>query len=489
MFTNNTLAMNAVFAAIQNDEEVVFGAGSYYIDDTITIRNWCKIRTTALSNALFTGNIFFGGSGKVCFDIETEVINIIDLGFRSVSSDGNTAITLHRTSSGGTVLENINDCRLTRIWIASFSTGISNTSGFQGNHINNCTIEGCSVVGMQFINDPSITNYSFANNIISNNRFFVNLLDIKVDGDFTSFGASAQFGNIISNNIFDRGDGTVTSIDLGAGMVTTDISNNSFSECSSNAIRATGQLCLNISGNTYTKIGKDAINLTDCDQLVINGEVINQSNRRKDESLNGLPPHSLSLPAITLDNCNGTVDVRTFSEASFLKNNYVIDCTNGSDVSIGDMNGQSFTVKPYNNSSSVVRAHLSGTFTPKVGASSVDGSHTYSNQIGTFTLDGETLTIDVRVTLTAKDGAMAGTVQMKGLPTIEPSGSGILAQESILAGYARTLTFSKNTVAYLKTFNLDFVVLREWDSSGFSDLTSTAIQATTTISFTGSYVV
>jgi len=86
-----------------------------------------------------------------------------------------------------------------------------------------------------------------------------------------------------------------------------------------------------------------------------------------------------------------------------------------------------------------------GTWTPTIGADSVDGTHTYSQQQGTYTKVGRLVTVQCVVVMTSKGGTVAGSVQIVGLPFT--SFSTMLAMGTV--GYFANLT---NNVVMLKAY-------------------------------------
>lgn len=59
-----------------------------------------------------------------------------------------------------------------------------------------------------------------------------------------------------------------------------------------------------------------------------------------------------------------------------------------------------------------------GTWTPVIAGASTAGAHTYTNQLGRYTLNGSVCMAQFRVTINAKDGAMAGGVIITGWPFV-----------------------------------------------------------------------
>lgn len=84
-----------------------------------------------------------------------------------------------------------------------------------------------------------------------------------------------------------------------------------------------------------------------------------------------------------------------------------------------------------------------GTWTPVLAGSSTPGTQTYGEQVGRYVRAGNMLFVTFRITLSAKDGATAGSMRITGLPFIYPSAftNGIAA---VSIGQWGVITFPAN---------------------------------------------
>ena len=71
-----------------------------------------------------------------------------------------------------------------------------------------------------------------------------------------------------------------------------------------------------------------------------------------------------------------------------------------------------------------------GTWTPTIGADGVDGTHTYSNQLGAYTKVGRLVTVQCFVAMATKGGTISGSVQIIGLP-FSASGAAFIQTASV----------------------------------------------------------
>lgn len=77
-----------------------------------------------------------------------------------------------------------------------------------------------------------------------------------------------------------------------------------------------------------------------------------------------------------------------------------------------------------------------GSWTPTLGAATVNGVHTYSTQIGRWSRRGNQVFITGSITISAKDAAISGNLAIKGLPFVPENvtGMGTTANVSIFGG-------------------------------------------------------
>lgn len=92
----------------------------------------------------------------------------------------------------------------------------------------------------------------------------------------------------------------------------------------------------------------------------------------------------------------------------------------------------------------------SGTWTPTIAGTATAGSHTYTRQIGRYTKIGTLVYVIFYVTINAKDGTMAGNVQIAGLPFTTKNASNVLQAGSI-ASWGSLATAMVNVSIYTNT--------------------------------------
>ena len=93
--------------------------------------------------------------------------------------------------------------------------------------------------------------------------------------------------------------------------------------------------------------------------------------------------------------------------------------------------------------------YAEGSWTPTVRGSTTAGTQTYTTQVGRYVRIGNSVTAHARVTMSAKDGATAGDVQIAGLPFTARNVSGLtptcalgsIASLTLTAGYFEFLAF------------------------------------------------
>lgn len=129
-----------------------------------------------------------------------------------------------------------------------------------------------------------------------------------------------------------------------------------------------------------------------------------------------------------------------------------------------------------------------GTFTPTIDDGTVR-SNTYSTQIGKYTKVGNTVTIKIALTLTAKDGAFVGLLtRVANLPFAEGSLSGTAMTIARISNI--TASANKAAITAATLVGGAFVYLYEFQSGGsFTYLPAEAISNTTTIYIAGTYFI
>lgn len=85
----------------------------------------------------------------------------------------------------------------------------------------------------------------------------------------------------------------------------------------------------------------------------------------------------------------------------------------GAAITVGQLDASDIT----NFSATSLSDYAAGTWTPKFGGSSVDGTHTYNIQFGSYVKIGKLVIISFWINVTVKDGTVAGTyLQLINLP-------------------------------------------------------------------------
>lgn len=124
-----------------------------------------------------------------------------------------------------------------------------------------------------------------------------------------------------------------------------------------------------------------------------------------------------------------------------------------------------------------------GIFTPTIKGSTTAGAHTYSQQQGKYTKIGNQVFFSLNIIITAKDGTMAGGVQIGGLPFAQS----IVPYESISIGSINiNMTDTAKSVGGLIAGS-NISLYEFFDNANTVALPSTAILATTQIRCSGVY--
>jgi hypothetical protein len=130
----------------------------------------------------------------------------------------------------------------------------------------------------------------------------------------------------------------------------------------------------------------------------------------------------------------------------------------------------------------------SSTWTPVIAGASTAGTQSYSNQIGRYTRINNLIMLWGRVTMTAKDGATAGNFTITGLPFASvnitglefPVSIGFAGNVDVTAGKVIAATIAPNSTA---------ITMNEiGDNAAYAALGAAAIQATTDVSFSATYL-
>lgn len=130
-------------------------------------------------------------------------------------------------------------------------------------------------------------------------------------------------------------------------------------------------------------------------------------------------------------------------------------------------------------------------WTPVIQGSTTPGTQTYSAQKGYWIREGSKISVWGTITLTAKDAATAGNLRIGGLP-IAPAASytGMIFPCSL--GEIDFLSLSASKISHSAVFSLGntYISLIETASNAAAtNLPAGNLQATTTITFSGSYLV
>ena len=133
---------------------------------------------------------------------------------------------------------------------------------------------------------------------------------------------------------------------------------------------------------------------------------------------------------------------------------------------------------------------VQGTWTPTLQGSSVAGSNTYGVQVGSWFREGDYLMIQCSITLTATDGAMAGSLRIGGLPFSIPSAITAGIHAISIARYGRfTLTANYTQLTLQLGTNKTFMEFVENANNGLPelDLNVSAISNLSRVIFSGRF--
>lgn len=124
-----------------------------------------------------------------------------------------------------------------------------------------------------------------------------------------------------------------------------------------------------------------------------------------------------------------------------------------------------------------------GTFTPTIKGSTTAGTHTYSQQQGKYTKIGNQVFFSLNVIITAKDGTMAGGVQIGGLPFAQNNAP---YESTSIGSININMTDTAKSVGGIITGS-NISLYEFFDNANTVALPSTAILATTQIRCSGVY--
>ena len=125
-----------------------------------------------------------------------------------------------------------------------------------------------------------------------------------------------------------------------------------------------------------------------------------------------------------------------------------------------------------------------GTFTPVFAGSSTAGSNTYSSQVGAYKVINNVCFFQINIQMTTKDAAMAGNVQIGGLPF--PVGAS--ASASATVGYKAAITTALNSLSTLSNPGTNFIRLGQFSAgTDWADLAVATLANASAINLTGFY--
>lgn len=131
-----------------------------------------------------------------------------------------------------------------------------------------------------------------------------------------------------------------------------------------------------------------------------------------------------------------------------------------------------------------------GTFTPTIAGDSTAGTQTYVVQVGRYTRIGNRVYFNIRIVLSAKDAATAGSLIVAGLPfTSNNTSSNFHAVAVSNIGFITMTALYTQITAHIEP-NLTYISLGQVGSNNaFSYLQASAFAANTRIALSGHYEV
>jgi hypothetical protein len=132
-----------------------------------------------------------------------------------------------------------------------------------------------------------------------------------------------------------------------------------------------------------------------------------------------------------------------------------------------------------------------GTWTPTIGASTTNGTHTYSTQYGAYYKDGRFVIAWGAVTLSAKDAAIVGNLRLNGFPFTSDSTSAALFSMAVGAQGSFDLNAAGGYTALGGHMgnSATFVSLLEMgDNVAVANLTAVDLSASSVLRFTHFYL-
>ena len=253
-----------------------------------------------------------------------------------------------------------------------------------------------------------------------------------------------------------------------------------------------------------------------CDGLTVVGCVSDHNSALgpSDGTVNG----SKLYDGFRFSNCNGITATLTVTERFYISNGtrshaygvYLNTCTNAC-ISVGAYNVENpYHLYPgttedltnptnntiivngkYVNSTNVdALTYASGSWTPVVGSAGGSTAHTYTTQVGRWTLNGRELTAHFRCVINTLDGsAPAGAVRITGLPVASSNISGMFFIGSCFYRGVNLAAGYNDLKAFVEA-NASYITLNQVGDSqtGFTNLAQGDIAGGTEISGTVTYI-
>lgn len=134
-----------------------------------------------------------------------------------------------------------------------------------------------------------------------------------------------------------------------------------------------------------------------------------------------------------------------------------------------------------------ISKETSGVFTPTLEGSTTAGAHTYGTRTGSYYLVGNICVASLYMVVTTKDAAMAGNVQISGLPFT----SAAFLQSASIAQYAQVTLTAGNTqvMARVESSNTRLLLFQSGSGIGATVLQAGAIASNFVLIATVAYVI
>jgi hypothetical protein len=169
----------------------------------------------------------------------------------------------------------------------------------------------------------------------------------------------------------------------------------------------------NIIANCYSRrCDRNPLLIEDCEDISITNFKIQNWN-------NDFATHATDFPAVEIDGSIVSIDGLQTRVYGASASDFGVRLSNSSTVDLQRTSIADFNVSKFTKDAGSVLEDItpdSGTFTPTIAGSATPGAHTYSVQVGVFRRTGKEVFVKLSVLLSAKDGAMAGNVEIRGIP-------------------------------------------------------------------------